>query len=102
MVSITLNNKESFVVEYLKEHQFTDVLDAEFVLAFANRFNCKGRRMSIGAPRVPLAGKTLSAMFKKGLLTRSVSGLDSYAGGYGFPKWVYTYAINKTLDSTNE
>jgi len=88
-----MNDKETFVIEYLKKNQFVDVLDQEFMLAFANRFNCKARRMSLGAPRVPLAGKTLSAMFKKGLLTRSISGLDAYAGGIGFPKWVYTYSL---------
>lgn len=88
-----MNDKETFIIEYLQKNQLTDVLDQEFVVAFALRFNCKARNMGVGAPRVPLAGKTLSAMFKKGLLTRTVSGLDYYAGGPGFPKWVYTYAL---------
>lgn len=90
-----MNNKEKFVINYLKEKEpFVDVLNQEFMTAFAVRFDCRIFRQTIGAPRVPLAGKTLSSMFKKGLLSRFVSGIDGYAGGIGFPKWVYTYQLN--------
>ena len=88
-----MNDKETFVIEYLQREQFVDILNHDFMVEFANRFNCKGRRMSIGAPRVPLAGRTLSVMFKKGLLNRFTVGIDAYAGGVGFPKWVYSYSL---------
>ena len=90
-----MNEKEKFIIEWLEREQFVDVLCQDFMEQFANRFKCKGRRMSIGAPRVQLAGKTLSTMFKKGLLTRFTVGIDAYAGGIGFPKWVYSYSLAK-------
>ena len=90
-----MNDKEKFVIEYLKREQYVDVLDKYFMDEFADRFNCKYTYMPIGANRVPLAGKTLSTMFKKGLLDRFVVGISDYAGGQGFPKWVYCYSMAK-------
>ena len=90
-----MNDKENFVIEYLAKEQFVDVLNQDFMTAFAIRFDCRVFRQTIGSPRVPLAGKTLSAMFKKGLLTRFTVGIDNYAGGVGFPKWVYSYSLAK-------
>lgn len=89
-----MNDKEKFVIEYLvKEERFIDVLNQDFMTKFAIRFNCRVFKQTIGAPRVPLAGRTLSEMFKKGLLSRFSVGIDSYSGGQGFPKWVYSYSL---------
>ena len=90
-----MNDKEKFVIEYLAKEQFVDILNQDFMTAFAIHFDCRVFRQTIGAPRVPLAGKTLSAMFKKGLLTRFTVGIGNYAGGIGFPKWVYSYSLAK-------
>ncbi len=91
-----MNDKENFVIEYLtKREPYVDVLNQEFMTDFAIKFNCRAIRQTIGAPRVPLAGKTLSNMFKKGLLSRFTAGIDDYAGGNGFPKWVYSYYISE-------
>jgi len=90
-----MNEKEKFVTEYLEREKFVDVLDVEFMRSFAMRFACKAFNMNHGAPRVPLASKTLSNMFKGGLLERFVVGVNSYAGGVGFPKWVYSYSLAK-------
>ena len=90
-----MNDKEQFIIRYLEKEKFVDVLNQDFMVAFAMKFDCRVFRQTIGAPRVPLAGKTLSAMFKKGLLSRFTCGIDGYAGGVGFPKWVYSYSLAK-------
>ena len=90
-----MNEKEKFVIEYLEREKFVDVLDVEFMRSFAMRFACKAFNMNHGAPRVPLASKTLSDMLKGGLLERYVVGMNSYAGGVGYPKWVYSYSLAK-------
>lgn len=90
-----MNDKEKFVTEYLERENFVDVLDVEFMRSFAMRFACKAFNMNHGALSVPLASKTLSDMFKKGLLERFIVGMSSYAGGVGYPKWVYSYSLAK-------
>lgn len=90
-----MNEKETFVIEYLKKNKFVDVLDAEFMCAFAEKFHCKYRLMSVGAPKVPLASQTLAAMHKAGLLERWSHGLSSFERQGGFPKWVYSYELAK-------
>lgn len=100
-----MNEKETFVIEYLEKNKFVDVLDAEFMCAFAERFRCKYRLMSVGAPKVPLASQTLSSMFKAGLLERFVHGMSSFERQGGFPKWVYSYSLaepNKTCSGRAE
>ena len=90
-----MNEKEKFVTEYLEREKFVDVLDVEFMRSFAMRFACKAFNMNHGAPRVPLASKTLSDMLKKGLLERFVVSMSDYAGGVGYPNWVYSYSLAK-------
>jgi hypothetical protein len=71
---------------------YVDVLDAEFVDAFAEATGAKVVVMPYGADKCGQLGRDLSAMFKAGRLGRWACGIWG-GSGEGFPKWVYSYHL---------
>lgn len=89
-----MDEKEQFIIDWLEKHHhhYVDVLDSDFMYSFAERFQCEIIYMAVGAPKVPLASKTLGSMYKKRILIRFPVGLNQ--AERGFPKWVYSYMRN--------
>lgn len=72
-----------------------DVLDSEFVYAYAEATNARMALMSIGSPKCKQLGRDLGAMFSSGRLKRQAVGLPSGDASMGFPKWTYSYSLSK-------
>jgi len=70
-----------------------DVLDSDFVCAYADATKAQVTFMHVGAPKCKQLARDLGAMFAAGKLTRSATGLPSGDASMGFPKWVYTYGL---------
>lgn len=88
--------REAFILEYLRTHGQTDVLDSLFHDMYAKRFpGYKRNHYMIGASPVQQAMRDLKRMYKQAILKRSPIGIGNLSG-MGFPKWVYTYSICKT------
>lgn len=89
-----MNDKSEWIIDYLKRSKEpVDVLNADFVDAYIEKFNAKYKLQMYGAHKCPELGKLLSDMHNKQLLIRSVIGLSGLPTG--FPKWVYTYELNQ-------
>lgn len=71
-----------------------DVLDSDFVCAYADATKAHATVGMVGAPRCKQLGKDLSAMFAAQRLTRCAAGLQAGDASMGFPKWVYTYSLS--------
>lgn len=75
-------------------HQNVDVLDSDFVCAYADATGAVAYMQHVGAPRCKQLGRDLSAMFAVGRLQRSPTGLPTGDASMGFPKkWVYSYSL---------
>lgn len=74
--------------------RFVDVLNRYFVDAYVEVTGAKCYPMPFGADKCPQLGRDLAYMYRVGLLTRHVTGIDGMAG-MGFPRWVYTYWLPK-------
>lgn len=92
---LTKNARHDWLLNYLetnKVHDMVDVLNRAFVEDFIE--DCKPNVIKenlVGADTVPVLGRDLSELYKKGLLTRITVGIDNPVDG--FPKWVYSYML---------
>lgn len=73
-----------------RERVAVDVLDADFVDAYIQRFKPQYRPTWWGANKCPQIGRDLASMAQAGLLSRSRVGLGSNWQP-GFPRWVFSY-----------
>lgn len=64
-----------------------DVLDSDFLCAYADATKAQVTFMHVGAPKCKQLARNLGAMFAAGKLTRSATGLPSGDASMGFPKW---------------
>jgi hypothetical protein len=74
-----------------------DVLDSDFVCAYADATKAHATVGMVGAPRCKQLSKDLSAMFAAQRLTRSAVGLPAGDASMSFPKWVYSYSLNSDM-----
>lgn len=92
-----MNEKEKWVIEYLKNKKFlafVDMLDSDFVNSFVEQFESKYDDMTLGAVKCKELSKLLSSMYKRGLLKRFAHGVKNGLSQDGkFPKWVYSYEL---------
>ncbi|WOI47704.1 hypothetical protein [Acidovorax sp. BLS4] len=69
-----------------------DVLNREFVDAYAEATGAPVQVMPYGADKCRQLGRDLSWMAAQGRLLRCRTGLCGMAG-MGFPRWVWTYRL---------
>lgn len=86
-----------WIKTYLETKIRCDILDSDFVIAYAEHCNAKVMIYFYGAPGCPQLGRDLSAMHKAGILERTAIGLHGMAG-MGFPRWVYVYKLPEKKD----
>jgi len=80
--------RQDWVLNWIKTHGPTNVLDIDFVDSFIEEFGVKYRVQIVGAHTCPMIGSLLSHMYKCNLLDRGIIGLSE---SRGYPKWVYVY-----------
>lgn len=87
--------RQQWILNWLRERPLmsVDVLNADFVYAYAEHTGTKTVPQFFGAPKCQHLGRDLSALRDGGLLRRSTVGLPSGDAAMGFPKWVYCYRI---------
>ena len=79
-----------------------DVLDSDFVCAYADATEAHATVGMVGAPRCNQLGKDLSAMFAAKRLIRRAVGLQVGDSSMGFPKWVYSYSLSGLSSSSHK
>lgn len=84
---------EAWMSEGIPGRGIVNVLDSDFVCAYADATSAPVEFQHIGAPKCKQLGRDLSAMFDAGKLTRDATGLAAGDAAMGFPKWVYTYEL---------
>jgi hypothetical protein len=72
-----------------------NILDADFVEAYAVATGAKCRVQFFGAPKCPMLGRDLGALFAAKRLDRVATGLSPGDASMGFPKWVYSYRLKR-------
>ena len=85
--------KEKFIIDYLREHKFADIMNVDFVDKYTKAFNPKVVIQPFGANGCPELGRLLSSMYKGQILTRCSIGMSGLE--VCFPKWVYVYELNE-------
>ena len=98
----TDNEKIEFIKDYIKKRLSVDILDADFVDAFIEKFNAPHRITIFGANKCPSLGKLLAEMSKNKILKRFPCGLSKPNWQPGFPKWVYSYQLFNTQSIKGE
>lgn len=88
-----LESKKEFIKEYIRKRLSVDILDAEFVDAYIEKFQPKYKVKMFGANNCPELGQLLSTMYQAGELKRFACGLPKPNWQPGFPKWVYSYQL---------
>jgi len=84
---------EAWLRDGVPGHDVVDVLDSDFVCAYADATQAPVTFMHVGAPRCKQLGRDLAAMYADGLLERCATGLPAGDASMSFPKWVYTYSL---------
>lgn len=84
---------EAWLNDGVPGHDSVDILDSDFVCAYADTTAAPVTFMHVGAPKCKQLARDLGAMFAAGKLTRSATGLPAGDASLGFPKWVYTYGL---------
>jgi hypothetical protein len=75
------------------ELRWVDILDSDFVLAYAEATHAQLVHMQVGAPKCKQLARDLGAMFAVGKLERAAVGMPAGDSSMGFPKWVYSYGL---------
>lgn len=89
--------QRQFILAYLAKHTYTDACDQLFHDEFFLLFGGARHETFWGAQTVYKAQKLLKKMYDEGTLDRGSIGLGANWQP-GFPRWVYTYAINRTRE----
>jgi hypothetical protein len=69
-----------------------DILDRDFVDAYADATGAACKLQMFGAHSCPQLGRDLGALHRAGYLKRTPTGLPAGDAAMGFPKWVYSYS----------
>lgn len=89
-------SRQETLLKLLKQFGHIDVLNRDAVNAYAEATGAAVKMMPFGADKCPQLGRDLSRMHGAGLVERCATGLTGMAG-MGFPRWVYSYHLPKTL-----
>lgn len=84
---------EAWMREGTPERECVDILNNDFVCAYAEATEAQVTPVRFGAPKCKQLARDLGAMFAAGKLTRSATGMPSGDSSMGFPKWVYSYGL---------
>lgn len=94
---MTPTERQQWIVEWMNAgvpgRESVDVLDSDFVCAYADATKAVVILMHVGAPKCKQLSRDLGAMFTAGKLARTTTGLPAGDASMGFPKWVYTYGL---------
>lgn len=85
--------KEEWLKDYINVNGPVNILDAEFVDAYINKFNPKHSIQPFGANGCKELGKMLSDLYKDNILDRS--RISIHGLGRGYPNWVYVYEMRQ-------
>ncbi|MCD6674869.1 MAG: hypothetical protein LT106_18705 [Burkholderiaceae bacterium] len=70
-------------------------LDRDFVDRYVEETGAKAQLRTVGADYCPQLGRDLRAMWRRGRLTRSATGIDGGLCGMGFPRWCWVYRLRR-------
>lgn len=73
-----------------------DIVSRAFVESYIAATRALHETMSIGPPKCPTLGRDLSALFRKGYVTRYPRGMDTGMHAAGFSAWVFAYKLTMT------
>lgn len=88
-----MTEKEQWLIDNIPECG-VDILHADFVDKFIDRFKPAFHAVNWGAYKCPSLNRLLARMYKKSILRRSIIGLG-LNWQPGFPKWVYVYSVRQ-------
>ncbi|SEA29288.1 hypothetical protein [Marinobacterium iners] len=92
------HHRYKWILEWIKKKGTADILDSDFVYAYAEHFNPKVGIQPFGAPKCPQLSRDLGAMNKLRYLKRIPIGIADGLSYMGFPKWVYSYRIGRRAE----
>lgn len=81
--------RHRFILDWISNRQYADVLDTEFVEAYIAHTGAPATHQLRGAPRCQRLSRDLAELHRRRELTRDSCGIS--ACGPGFPTWVYVY-----------
>lgn len=87
-----MREKEEWVLSYIGKYGPVDVLNTDFVDAYAAEFRPRVATQLYGANKCPELGRLLSRMYSGNVLKRFATGIPGLCG-MGFPRWVYVYNL---------
>lgn len=87
------NNKEIFIINYLKKHVTVDACNENFHDEFFNQFGGKRKQTFFGAQPIYKAMRLLSKMYKENKIDRTIISLPDHLSG--FPNWIYVYSLKE-------
>lgn len=92
---MTPSQRRDWILAYMRERprEALDVLNSDFVYAYAEATDAPTALQMLGAPKCPQLGRDLGELHKRGYLKRHATGLPAGDSGMGFPKWVYCYRL---------
>jgi len=95
----SVDEKIQWIIEYMKEpYHFAlsgvDILNADFVDAYIEKFNSKHEVTMWGANKCRDLVRVLKIGYDRGIFDRWTCGIQGM-WGLGFPKWVYAYKIKE-------
>lgn len=86
-------DRQQWILNWMRQRptERVDVLNADFVDAYAAHTKAKTLPQFFGAAKCSQLGRDLSALKDSGHLQRTAIGLPSGDASMGFPKWIYCY-----------
>lgn len=89
-----IEEREDFIRQWLEKYRRADIMDRDFVRAYADFTGAKYQEAPYGAGWCRLLSRDLTWMFKSGQLKRTAMGI--HEGYAGMPNWVYSYRLPET------
>lgn len=106
MTALKPAEREAWILSYLEPRQamyvgtgtsyHVDVLNADFVWAYAEATSVRVSVQFYGAPKCPTLGDDLGRMYRRAALDRVRTALGEGSRNLGFPPWVWCYSIPKS------
>ena len=89
---MTKQEKQKWIIEYLKVHKYVDIFDEDFVDSYIQECkpNCIEYKI-YGAHFVSELSRYLAELYHQNILVRYTIGLSNSKDGY--PKWCYSYEL---------
>lgn len=93
---ISYQKRKAWLVQAFQElrpNDTVDVLNRDFVESYICATEVEFIPTNYGAPKCYQLGADLSKMYNEGILLRTRTGIQGFAG-MGFPTWVWSYSLN--------